>query len=589
MTGTTVMTDNQFHSTGLATSKGPSLRTVVLVVGVVWLGLFVLRLAGPSDMLDKDQLLSASYVLDVVQNGNWICQHDTAGGITSKPPLYTWAAAVTMWPSGRISRFALYLSTGLAALAMCWVILVVGGAFWGGAAGLFAALVFLVSTPTVKLMALARTDCFLGVMSALAALAAFRAWRLGRGWTWFWVAAGVATLAKGPLGAILAVGGLLAVLWEWRAGTPAPIRGHHAVGVALFLLISLGWFGLAYWQEGWPLVQKQIGRELIDHSVTNPSGDVMGATFYKSPYYFLTYFAPGSLVALLGFWRVWRRPSADDWTRRFERFLFCWFFFGMVLFTLAAHQRRDLLFPIYPPAALIVGRELARLAERVRPAIVTGVTAGTVGASLLLFFLVYHVWTAPLVTQAGILEETRDLEELARSLRKTAGSTIPITYTDCHYGLQYYLGTTYPPVSLDEAVELLRGDGAAFFAVHDPEGLKRRMRPGDPELHVVACYPHSGEPYASIVSNRPQVQWAERMAMRVGPILIQMDRLRLSRKVSGEFVFDAGPGGGTVTFVNHSDRHCEVRLRIKGPAREEAEKKLLGPEGIWRVSAAAKP
>jgi 4-amino-4-deoxy-L-arabinose transferase-like glycosyltransferase len=52
--------------------------------------LFVLRLAAPENLLDQDQIRPATYVLDILKNGNWLCQRDLTGEITSKPPLYTW-------------------------------------------------------------------------------------------------------------------------------------------------------------------------------------------------------------------------------------------------------------------------------------------------------------------------------------------------------------------------------------------------------------------------------------------------------------------------------------------------------------------
>jgi len=40
------------------------------------LGLFVIRLMALSDLMDKDPERPASYVLDALKNGHWICQTD---------------------------------------------------------------------------------------------------------------------------------------------------------------------------------------------------------------------------------------------------------------------------------------------------------------------------------------------------------------------------------------------------------------------------------------------------------------------------------------------------------------------------------
>ena len=66
-------------------------------------------------------------------------------------------------------------------------------------------------------MATARWDGLFAFMVALTALAGFRAWTSGRGWTVFWLAAAAATLTKGPLGLLLAAFGFLAIPWERRS------------------------------------------------------------------------------------------------------------------------------------------------------------------------------------------------------------------------------------------------------------------------------------------------------------------------------------------------------------------------------------
>jgi len=42
-------------------------------------------MGAPPNLLDQDQERPAAYVLDVIKNGNWLCQRDWTGDITSKP------------------------------------------------------------------------------------------------------------------------------------------------------------------------------------------------------------------------------------------------------------------------------------------------------------------------------------------------------------------------------------------------------------------------------------------------------------------------------------------------------------------------
>src|SRR5262245_44270290 len=166
--------------------------------------LFTLRLVGPSNLLDQDQERPGTYVLDVVKNGNWICQRDLTGDITSKPPLYTWLSALAALAVGRVSLLALYLPGALAAWGTAWLILKSGGRYFGCRAALLGAVAAMLNSAGLKEFGLARTDGVFAFTVTAAALLAHRAWIRGNGWTWFWLAAAAATLTKGPLGVILA-------------------------------------------------------------------------------------------------------------------------------------------------------------------------------------------------------------------------------------------------------------------------------------------------------------------------------------------------------------------------------------------------
>src|SRR5437667_5121086 len=87
-----------------------------LLIAALAACLFTIRLAAPPNLLDQDQERPATYVLDAVKNGHWLCQRDLFGDITSKPPLYTWLCALTTLACGRITLFSLYLPGALAAV-----------------------------------------------------------------------------------------------------------------------------------------------------------------------------------------------------------------------------------------------------------------------------------------------------------------------------------------------------------------------------------------------------------------------------------------------------------------------------------------
>jgi 4-amino-4-deoxy-L-arabinose transferase-like glycosyltransferase len=311
--------------------------------------------------MDNEQQRQSAYVMDALQNHHWLIQKDGAGEIASKPPLYTWLAAGTsaLWP--HINRLGVCLPACCATTLLACIVFLAGATF-GPTAGFLASIVYLLSMPVLRQIGMARMDALFPLTTTWGALAAYSAWVRGRGWVWFWLACAAATLTKGPLGVLLAGAGLMAAFWEWGSGRPSRLRGHWLISSLVFLALSGGWFAAACAQWGRAVYNKLITEELVPQAVH--IAGMPTAHGYDSPWSFITRFAPWSLLCCVGLWRVIFRPAQDLGQRRFERFVFCWLMLGMVFFAAAPHQRADLLLPLYPPAAMLAGRELALLLAR---------------------------------------------------------------------------------------------------------------------------------------------------------------------------------------------------------------------------------
>src|SRR5262249_50534774 len=367
-------------------------------------------------------------VLDALQHGNWVCPHDVLGN-TDKPPMLTWLAALVSWPLGRVTTFTLYLPTAVATLLTAWIIAVAGGRAFGVRAGMFGGLAFLLSEFGAEQMGTARWDGLFALTVTIAALAAFRAWMRGGGWTTFWLAAAIATLTKGPLGVLLAGLGLAAVAWEHLTERRKPLRGAHVTGIGLFLLITVGWFLLAYRQVGPHLVQNMF----LDEFVGNMVEHRLAYRFVKPLGDFTWNFAPWSVFAVIGLVRALVMPAPDDEVRRFERFLFCWAVLGVLLFCLPPHNQARLLAPIIVPAALLAGRELDRLAGALSPRLVAVATSAAI--AVMLGFFVWEFHDRALGRPAA--RETIAIEELAQTVQAVGGPALPLTYlADTPFAMQ---------------------------------------------------------------------------------------------------------------------------------------------------------
>jgi hypothetical protein len=550
--------------------------------------LFTLRLAAPPNLLDQDQERPGNYVLDVLKNGNWICQRDLTGDITSKPPFYTWLSALVALAGGRVSLFALYLPGALAAAGTAQLVLWSGARHFGRRAGFFGAAAVLVCGAGLKEVGLARTDGVFAFTVTVAALLAYRAWISGRGWVWFWLVAAVATLTKGPLGPLLAAEGLFASFWERKSAHPWPIRGGHALGFGLFLVITAGWFGLAWLYDGPAVAAKLLGKELIGHTITEARDHIPGVQFYQPPLFYLARAAPWSVLGYLGLWRVWRRPTSEAPERRFERFLFCWFLIGLVIFSLQAHQRSDLLWPIMPAAALLAGRELdlilaATDRRRVGLATAAGLAMGVAGFGA--YYFGPHART-PLVRQTVALRA----QAAAIEGRGADEGEFPLTHVDDPLGLQIYLNTWCRPVSPERAAELLRGVEPAFVAVKSRASLEPARRSGDPIWHTLLPATNQlGDSGVEIVSNQPGVRPAKVFAFCAGTIWVRVQDARLVQASEVEFCFAPGPQRPEVRLVNESAESRKLVVCVHRGQHRQRHEGSVGPGQAWTVQLGSNP
>ena len=469
------------------------------VIATIWLSLFVVRLTAPPDLLDNDQKRPAAYMLDAAVNGHWIIQCDDWGDVTSKPPLYTWLGALLILVFGRISELTLLFPSAVAVLGCCGLIWYCCKRYFGLAAAFLAGVVYVVSPAGAKMIDLARTDSLFAFTVALAAMTAFSAWINGRGWTWFWLAAAAATLTKGPLGVILASLGLTAHIWEKRSSPELRFRGSHWLGIAVFFCLTLGWLALAYWELGRPVVDKLIGRELVGHADWAVGHKSFIHTFFLPTFYFLSRFAPWSMVTVMGLWRVLKHPASAPGERRFERFLFCSVAAGIVFISFFPHQRGDLIFPLLPAAAMLAGRELAGLFRFALTASFFRKVMCVWVVVLLSLSLYYHLVRG----REKIVLDTMGAREVARQVEERFGRDAPIVYADASFGLQFYLGTIKRQVSLEEAAERLARNEPILVAVGNLARLRNLMPPGA-EIHEVTSWPGPGAPVVTVVSNGPE-------------------------------------------------------------------------------------
>lgn len=564
-------------STHQTLSSEPPLRNLLGMLFLLWLVVFTITLTGYPDLTDNERRVGG-YILDAVQNHHWFIQRDAMGEIASKPPMLTWLAGLVTLAMGHITRFGIYLPSALATLGAAWAIFFAGRKHFGWLSGFLGGLSYLLCPISVSQMTTARYDGLFTFPILLGALAAFHAWNHGRGWTWFWLASTFATLVKGPLGLVLAAAGLLAAIWEWRSGKPLRPRGNHLAGIALYLLICGGWLALAYWQMGQPVVDKLIGRELLRHSIGGEDGG-LGSGFYKPTVSILSNYLPWSWFALLAFWRVWKEPSSDDETRRFERFLFCGFFVGLLMFSISSHQRARLSLPLMPAVVLLSGREIARwTAAWSRRKLWTSIACLAVfGLSLLTVHR--HV----LLARDHNVKDTLAMQTMADTVRSQLGESFPLAHVDAPYCIQFYLNTYRPWISQTQAVELLRGNAAVFLVVRNMDLLRKNLGPDSPPVYEFLSEEMHDGFTIRIVSNHPKLEWTSPMAAIFGPVQLRMEGVKLLQQTGNDLVFERLNTKESAVFIsNISQEPQRVRIKFSDDEARGFQEHQLAPGESWR-------
>jgi len=492
----------------------------VVLLGILTGAVFAIRLTAPSDLLGNDQLRPAAYALDVVLHGRWVVQTDYGGDVASKPPFYTWLVTAFSLATGGVTLVTLYLPCALSVWMSSVLAFVWGRRFFGELPAFVAGATIVLSAYGFKHVALARTDAVFMGMVCLTAFLAHRAWQIGTGpatspsncsnaWTLAWIAAALATLTKGPLGLVLGAMGLLAIFWERRGGVRQPLRGHHWLGAAIFLAVCGGWFVAAYATAGDAFIDKVIGRELVGHVVGASKehlpemsvGERIGAFVIglgKPTAYIASRFLPWSIPAILGLWRVWRRPSASNDERRFERFLTCWLVGGVALFSVMPHQRADLLLPLVPAAALLGGREIAVWLNALQRGARIAFAAMVALIALSGGVYEYHVRAIKLTDvrrTAAVREATAAIAEFRE---KQPG--VRIIDLDANGGMQFFLGMKERRIEHDDAVAALSGEQPVVVLTRDTAAL---IEASGSDARVV-CDVKAGEGFrAGAVTNMP--------------------------------------------------------------------------------------
>jgi 4-amino-4-deoxy-L-arabinose transferase-like glycosyltransferase len=347
-------------------------------------GLLLLPGLGAVALTDRDEGANAEAAREMLAERSWITP--TLGGAPrfQKPALVYWLMAGAYRALG-VGEAAARLPSAAAALLLVLVQHAFARWAFGRDAAWRAALVLLLSVEYVAIGRMALTDASLALWTTVAAYAFMRGWwgrpPRGRWYALAWIAAGLAALAKGPVGLLVPLLGVLLYLavagglrQAWREAWPFR-------GLALFLLVALPWYGAMFWIHGWDYAQRARGETLgrVLRPVTGPGGT---ALFYL-PVLLLGFFPwsaflPEAVVLALREARARARRSRGEAVTVFAAASLV---AGLVLFSVAQTRLPHYVLPLFPAAALLVAASWPARASRLSRILLAG-TGIAAGASL---------------------------------------------------------------------------------------------------------------------------------------------------------------------------------------------------------------
>jgi len=447
----------------------PRLLWLLTVCAVATL-VFLIRLHGTTDLESYGQPNRIGYLLDLMTQGHFFVQHDLNNVAMSVPPLHTWIMAPFAAVFG-LNRVAVVLPSFLAVLAISVWVFEIGRRRLGELSAGLAAIAFLLSPATAKHIALVSPDPVFACIVATAILVCSTAWPESGGerkrWLLFSLTSALATLTMGAQGLLLSAGGLLACVWNDRLDSQrGTVSGPYFAALALFFGVVLAWLIPAGLTEGFG----QATTMLVPAASGWSAGELLSPIVAL-----LMRYLPFSLFLLVALVRQLRHSTADADERSFERFLATWLLGGLLVVSLTGQKGADPVFVLWPAGALLAGREMARLAERMGKTKFAGVA---VVISCILIGATYNAVHSVGPGNLGTSVLGRELQlarnaELAASAMQAHGID-PNTLH--HWGtpatLQFYLGTFHPLIDKAALDELLANATGPLGLATDGAGIE---------------------------------------------------------------------------------------------------------------------
>ncbi len=311
-----------------------------------------------ADLVRAGEARAAEIAREMLERGNLILpslNYEVAANTMTKPPLYHWLVGA-LGSHFDWQNWAMHLPALLAALAIVWIVYLLGRLLYGLRAGVFAALVLSTSILFLSNGSAARIDVLFSllIVASLYCYWLVRSGSVHANWIYgFYALSALAVMAKGPVGLLLpfAVAGYHLLSSSGRQSLREVKLGR---GLILFLLLALPWYVAMVLTAPPELVDRFLfGQVLQWWEGSGGDADVGGkSVFAYLPHLLLGTF-PWSLFLPGAIWFGIREARREN-DANLKALLF-WFLGGFVLFSLGGKQAARYLLPLMPAFALLLG------------------------------------------------------------------------------------------------------------------------------------------------------------------------------------------------------------------------------------------
>ena len=323
---------------------------------------FFFRL-GTYGLWEPDEARYAEIAREMLATHDFIVPHLNYVPYIEKPPLVYWLTALSM-SMLRVDEFAARLPNALAALAGVIATYVFALRAFDRRRAILAAAVLATSGLYAVMAQVLTTDMLLAAAVTVALFAFYLHCREGGRWCWLvYAAAGIAVLAKGPVGAVIPLLAGAVFLWWERDLKGAIGRFHVFAGFVLIAAIALPWFAAITLREPGFFDFYFVGEHF--RRFFEPSYS------HGEPIY---YYVPVVVAGMLP-WTIvvpflpWRSLAPNPARR------FCIIASALIfaLFSLASAKLIPYILPALPPIAVIIADAIAAFADG-RTAAIGGAT-----------------------------------------------------------------------------------------------------------------------------------------------------------------------------------------------------------------------